>query len=107
LARLLERGARPYFTPLYGKDISLQLELLREAPTQSGLAYPKYYVWARVLKSDQLLSEGAMRLAVIETNQPKVTDYLTKQEIISNPARLDAIFSSALIPKIKEKAGIK
>ena len=45
-AALMQRDLDTYFTELYQKKATVSWELLREGATQSGVANPKYYLWA-------------------------------------------------------------
>ena len=102
------RDASAYLTKKAGKPVAADYELLRDGPTQSGVAYPKFYAWVRATDGDKrLVFEGAMRLAAIEKKRFEVTDFLTKQEIVAAPTRIEEMFPRLLLPKIREKAGIK
>src|ERR1700733_3434766 len=41
----------------------IEYQLLREGPTQTGIAYPKFYVWVKCFVEEHLQTEGAVRLA--------------------------------------------
>jgi hypothetical protein len=102
------RDASEYLSKKAGKRVVADYELLRENPTQTGVAYPKFYAWVRASDGDKrLVFEGAMRLAAIEKKRFEVTDFLTKQEIVAAPTRIEEMFPRLLLPKIREKAGIK
>jgi hypothetical protein len=104
---LLKRDAAAYLATVVGKSVKVEFELLREAPTQSGVAYPKFYAWVRAYSDAEVVTEGAMRLAAIEKKRFEVTDYLSSSEIRSAPARIEAVFPRALLKKIRAKAGVK
>ena len=81
-------------------------ELLRSAPTQTGVAATKYYIWVQFHSAKgKLLGEGAMRLA--ETDQHyEVTNYLSRHEIVQDPKSIESVFPVALCPGIRKRAGL-
>ena len=79
-------------------------ELLRDGPTQSGLAYPKYYVWAKAVGSDGMVVEGAARVAAIERTRFEITDFVTRQAITANPGSLAMVIPAALRDTTVERA---
>jgi hypothetical protein len=102
------RDASDFLSKKTGKKVSAEYELLREGATQSGVAFPKFYAWVRALGEDKgVLCEGAMRVAAIEKKRFQVTDFLTREEIVAAPARIEEMFPRALLPRIREKAGVK
>jgi len=107
-AKILTRDISDYLSRKEGRMLAAEYELLRDAPTQSGVAYPKFYAWVRGV-DDQMKTvvEGAMRLAAIDKKRFEVTDFLSKAEILATPDHLESVFPRLLIPKIKEKAGAK
>lgn len=98
--RLLRRDLSAYF----GGAV-VEYDLLRDGPTQSGVAYPKYYAWVRVLDDGRLADEGAIKIAAIDGVRFEVTDYLPRAAIQSDPDSAGAIFPSALLPAIQSRAG--
>src|SRR3954447_2349408 len=58
------------------KDCRVEYEYLREGATQSGVAYPKYYLWVKCFEKDKLTTEGAARVAAIEQKTFDVTNFL-------------------------------
>ena len=106
---ILNRDFVQYFQPSFKNDtLSISHQLLRTAPTQSGISYPKYYLWVKV-KSDSgaILQEGAARVAAIDQVRFEVTDFLSIKEIQASPEKLNSIFPELLIPNIKGLAGVK
>jgi hypothetical protein len=105
--RLLVRDLTSYFGRSTGKPISsIKVTSLRDGPTQSGVAYPKYYFWVRVTCSSTLCTEGAVRVAAIQREKFEVTDFLSKDAIIASPADASYLFPAALIARIHEFAGM-
>jgi hypothetical protein len=86
---------------------SVEYELLRDAPTQSGLSYPKYYLWVRVRSGRSVLEEGAARVAAIERKRFEVTNFLSRSSIQSEPSEAGAVFPAALVPSVLSRAGVK
>lgn len=100
----MERDLKAYFSS-YGGNIKLEYQLLRDGPTQSGVAYPKYYVWVQVSEGGEILQEGAARIAAIEKKKFEVFDFLSKSELKSSPASAAQVFPPALLPKITQLSG--
>ncbi|WP_299806168.1 hypothetical protein [Tardiphaga sp.] len=79
---------------------SVEYKLLREQPTQSGVAYPKYYAWIRVLAGSQVIREGATRIATINRTSFEVTDFFSSQQIKFSPDRISLTFPAPLVAGI-------
>src|ERR1700749_4167951 len=47
-------------------DCHVEYTLLREGATQTGIAYPKFYVWAICTQRDKVIKQGAARVAAID-----------------------------------------
>jgi hypothetical protein len=102
----LKRDLTVYFS-LPGKPApTVEYELLRDGPTQTGIAYPKFYVWVRVTLEGQPVREGAVRLAAIEKTHFEITHFIASSEIVSNPSQLDAVFPPPVVVAILEKAHV-
>ncbi len=102
----LKRDLTAYFCE-GSENCSVAYELLRDAPTQSGIAYPKYYAWIKVTRGQKVESEGPVRVAAVDQKQFDVREFVTREEIIRNPSVLADIFPAAIIDKIKKKAGAR
>jgi len=101
---ILNRDLLKYFqSSLKSEKLNVSYQLLRTAPTQSGVSYPKYYAWVTV-KSETgvILEQGAVRLAAIEKVRFEVTNFISSKEIQVAPDKLGPVFPSLLIPNIKE-----
>lgn len=103
---LLVRDLTAHLKPKLGEGITVAYELLRDGPTQAGVAYPKFYLWVTATKPDKTVVEGAARVAAIKQKEFQVTDFLTSVEITSQPDSIAHIFPQALLDKIRKKAGI-
>lgn len=96
--RLLRRDIEAYFADQGVASSSLQYELLRDAPTQSGVALPKYYLWVRVVGPDNQVIEGAMRVAAVDRERFDVTDFVNRAVIAQDPASLEWVLPAMLVP---------
>ena len=106
-ARLLSRDLTKHLTTLRGKALRTEHELLRDGPTQSGVAYPKFYVWVRVFQDKSLVEEGAARVAAVERKAFEVTNYVEAKAIRADPDKLNQVFPLPVAEKIKARLGIK
>jgi hypothetical protein len=101
---LLKRDIAQYFRAKGINKFEITLDLLRKGPTQSGVAYPKFYLWVKLMNNNNVLSEGAIRVAAIDRTRFEVTNYLTKQDIKSNKDTVFTIFPRALCGNIINRA---
>jgi len=105
--RLLQRDLRSYFQRKHGKKVAVEHEILRDGPTQSGVAYPKFYVWVRVSEGRAVVEQGAVLLAAIERKGFQVTNVLSEQAIRADPASIYRVFPAPVCKKIEAKLGIQ
>jgi hypothetical protein len=104
----LVRDLTTYFQHhTYGNGITVDYELLRDEPTQVGVAYPKYYVWATITMPDKSIVEGAARVAAVAKREFHILAFFTRSEIITDPTELAQCFPKALLEKIRAKSGVK
>jgi hypothetical protein len=97
---LLARDLRSYF-----QAPRVDYELLRQGPTQTGISYPKYYLWVKVRNSSGALSsEGAVRVAAIDQIRFEVTNFLPAQEIRAKPTAVEQTFPRPLVESILSHA---
>ncbi|MBX3290650.1 MAG: hypothetical protein KF855_15145 [Acidobacteria bacterium] len=99
----LKSALEEYFKGRTGKDVSVEYELLRLGPTQSGIAYPKFYAWIKVVEKEKIIDQGAVRLAAIDKKRFEITHYLKCSEVIENPESAAEVFPSEVVEKIKQK----
>lgn len=104
--RLLHRDLNSYFRARQGKAVQVEYEMLRDGPTQSGVAYPKFYVWVRVSESGSVATQGAVRLAAIERKRFEVTDFFTEQAIRDDPTAIYRVFPAPVCDRIKARLAI-
>jgi len=100
----LKRDLQTFFNSRQGPNAAISYELLRDGPTQTGIAYPKYYIWVNVRNSAGTVDEGAVRVAAIDGTRFEVTHFLSKGEIQANPAGVEQVFPSALGDRIRQRA---
>ena len=98
----LKRDLSRYFKEKFNKNVTVKFELLRDDPTQTGIAYPKYYLWVNIT-GDKINQEGAVRVAAINKESFDVTDYVSLEQIKNNSKEVDNIFPSDISEKIKQK----
>jgi len=102
---ILKRDLLAYFATRFAvAPDRVEVKLLREAPTQSGVSYPKYYAWVRVFAGQSLLEQGAIRLVAIEKLRFEVTDFVPRSQIQANGGGLGTVFPAALVPGILQLA---
>lgn len=93
----LQRDLRAFLGDRAGER--LDFDLLRDRPTQSGLSYPKFYLWVRTGSTS-----GAMRAAAIDRHHFEVTDFVDRNAILNGEPDLAAIFPAALVGPIRARA---
>ena len=101
----MKRDLTAYFRETTGREVSIEYDLLREAPTQSGLAYPKFYLWVRILNDESMLERGAVRVLAIARNNFEVTDYLSEKAINEQPKLIYDVFPALICEEIEERIG--
>jgi len=101
---MLQRDVRAYLLANRLPANSLEIEPLRKGATQSGVAYPKYYVWIRAVDDARHHIAGAMRVAAIDRVRFDVTDFTPAASIRSDPTPLASIYPAVLIPAIRQHA---
>jgi len=104
--RLLQRDLDSYFTKTRGKSSRIEYEMLREGPTQSGVAYPKFYVWVRVFEGAANVEQGAVRLAAVERREFQVTDFLSERTIRADSTVIYRVFPAPICERINSKLGL-
>jgi hypothetical protein len=105
--KFLKRDLQQYFKASKRKTVKIEYELLREGPTQSGIAYPKFYAWVTVRDHRTVVEEGAARVAAVEKKHFDVTDFLSKADIERSPMTLDRVFPGPVADKIRERLGLR
>lgn len=100
---LLTRDLEHYFKAKLQRDVSVTFRLLREQPTQSGMAFPKFYAWVviRSRESGTEISQGAVRVGAEATTSFFVTDYISLAEMKANPGILNEVFPGPVVERIR------
>jgi hypothetical protein len=101
---LLARDLGAYFTAARKqKSVPVQFELLRAGPTQSGVSYPKYYVWVRVAGGVTADDRGAVRVEAVDRTRFEVTDFISERAIQTDARRIHSVFPAPVCDRIEEK----
>ena len=100
---MLQRDLTSYFETIHGEEVAVQYEFLRQGPTQSGVSYPKYYLWAKVTRAGSVIDEGAIRCAAVETTHFEVTDFITKTSLQKDLTQAASVFPAGVCERISEK----
>ena len=102
----LHRDLLTHFRRAGAQNVSdVTYELLREGPTQTGISYPKYYMWVRLIVGGKTREEGAARVAAVDRTHFEVTDFLSRDAIRANPDSVRSVFPAPLVDKILAKVG--
>jgi len=101
--KYLRRDLTTYFTRLNRKKIAVEYEFLRDGPTQTGIAYPKYYLWVTVHTGTKLVDEGAARAAAIDRRRFEVTHYLPEAAMKKDPEQIDSVFPLPVGDRIRQR----
>lgn len=103
---LLRRDLGRYFEQTRKREaILVEFELLRDGPTQSGVSYPKFYVWVRVDGGNSVDDRGAVRVAAIGRERFEVTDFISEREILSDRNRIHLVFPEPVCERIESMIG--
>lgn len=105
--RFLKRDLTAFFQEGTKGRVRVEYELLRKEPTQSGVAFPKFYLWVKAFQGKKLLVEGAARVAAVEKKRFDVVNFREKAEIQKDPDAVANTFPAALVPGILQRAGVK
>ncbi len=99
----LQRDLESYFSKAESVPVKVTFELLRDQPTITGIAYPKYYLWVEVRSTERLLRVGAARVAAINRSF-EVTNFLPAESINLDPGSVGSVFPAALVSDITKRA---
>jgi len=102
----LRRDLTAYFSKeRHLKNVKVEYELLRDGPTQSGVSYPKYYIWLRINGGKSADDRGAARVTAIERKGFEVTMFASEREIRTHVAALKLVFPGPVCERIETKLG--
>lgn len=99
----LTRDLEEYFKKTVGRHVIVKYEFLRNGPTQSGVSFPKYYLWVTVSEKNKTIKNGAVRVAAIEKKYFEVTQFLSVEEIKRDIEAIYSVFPRHVGDKIKDK----
>ncbi len=100
----LRRDLAAYFAAAgKKKSVLVEHESLRKGPTQSGVSYPKFYLWVRIAGGKNPKDRGAVRLAAIDKKRFEVTDFVSEESIRNDPNGIYRIFPAPVCETIKAK----
>ncbi|MBI2811848.1 MAG: hypothetical protein HYX67_13610 [Candidatus Melainabacteria bacterium] len=103
--RLLVRDLQKYFSGLLEHRVHVKYELFRDTPTQSGIAFPKYYAWVKIYRNgEKLIEQGDVRIAAENKTDFEITDFWNIKKIHDDEKYLEHTFPKDLCPLILEKA---
>ncbi len=85
-------------------DCHVEYELLRKGATQTGIAYPKFYVWVHGFQHGKEFTQGAARVAAVDGQQFHVTDFLSQDQIRTSPGQVGNVFPAQLVAGILDRA---
>ena len=105
-SQLLERDLAAYFASRGLSNPSIRYELLRQGATQSGIAFPKFYLWVSATSEGDESASGAVRVAAVQKDRFEITDVLTAEEIRRDPDRVASVFPALLVDAIRTRAGL-
>jgi len=101
---LAHRDLLAYFKQHDSADVSsVEYELLRDGPTQSGVAYPKFYLWVHVIGGKKNQS-GAVVVAAVAKERLEVYNFMSSAQIRKEPEEVAVTFPAALVPLITSRA---
>ena len=102
--RILNRDITKYVTDKADKDITVKVELLRDGPSQSGVALPKYYIWIEKRNSKGvLMEEAAARIAAIDRDHFDVIQYYDRKRLETETDLVSKVFPADVYAKIVAK----
>jgi hypothetical protein len=105
--RFLRRDLEVYFARSHGDDVRVDWEMLRDGPTQSGVAYPKFYAWVHVNQHGTVVDQGAVRLAAIDRKRFDITHFVPERTIRANPSGLSLVFPALVCEEIRVRLRIE
>jgi hypothetical protein len=102
--RILNRDITKYVTDARDKDITVKVELLRDVPSQSGVALPKFYIWIEKRNAKGgLMEEAAARIAAVNRDHFDVIQYYDRKRLETEPELVSKVFPADVYEKILAK----
>jgi hypothetical protein len=104
----LERDVLAYMRAEISPEITdVKTTLLRQGATQSGTAYPKFYLWVTSTSKGGAVIDGAIRVAAVDRVGFKITRFLSSKEIKDDPQAVASTFPAVIVPDILAKTAVK
>lgn len=103
IERFLRRDLAEYFAVKRGKEASIDFKWLRRGPTQSGVSFPKFYLWVRIEGGESQDDRGAVRVAATRRNHFSVTDFVSERDIRGDPHAIYGVFPGPVCDRIHEE----
>lgn len=82
---------------------TLEYELLRRRPIVLYMSHPCYFAWIRS-RWPYGYVEGAVRIEAIDHSRFEIRDFLSRDEILARPERVQQVFPEALIDELVLRA---
>lgn len=101
---ILKRDLTKYVTDPRDIGITVAIELLRDQPTQAGVAFPKFYCW--IEKRDAkgvIMEEAAARIAAVNKTHFDVIQYFDRNRLSAEPDLIVGVFPEDVCEKIRKK----
>jgi hypothetical protein len=102
--KFMQRDLLAYFQTAVPSTTAVEWTLLRRAPTQSGVTYPKFYAWVKTSVTSSTGRQGAVRLAAVDRTHFEVTTFMSAEEVLANPIGVKAVFPSLLVESVQSRA---
>jgi hypothetical protein len=74
--------------------------LLRRGPTQTGISYPKFYLWVQVHRDGKLLKDGYARVQAVDRTGFDVTNFIPRATVDQDSSILYSVFPVAVAAEI-------
>jgi hypothetical protein len=101
---ILKRDLTRYVTDKNDKNIAVTIELLRDVPSQSGVALPKYYCWIEKRNAKgELMEEAAARIAAVNRDHFEVVQYYDRKRLENEQELVSKVFPADVYEKILKK----
>lgn len=100
---LIKDEIRRYLKLSKTEKLKIESELLRTQPTQSGISYPKFYRWVKVIKNKWPIIAGAIRYSLIEKKKAEISDFVDSHFILNDPSISLKVFP----PEVHKRAVTK
>lgn len=99
----LKRDLAAYFKGMSSRPITVEYDFLRNGATQSGISYPKFYLWVTVSANKKLLTQGAIRVAAIDKKRFDVTNFLSVANLQKSLRTIEETFPLPVGAKVRER----